>query len=147
MVSLNKVLVAGNLTRDPELRYTPAGQPVGGLDLAINNYFLTKTGEKKEETVFIHVVVWGKQAESAKNYLTKGSPILVEGRLQMDNWETKEGEKRSRLKILAQRIQFLGTGKAGVNEHAADTGSYELENSPERASHENNHVEEEDIPF
>ena len=134
MVSLNKVLVAGNLTRDPELRCTPAGQPVGGLDLAINNYF-------------IHVVVWGKQAESAKNYLTKGSPILVEGRLQMDNWETKEGEKRSRLKILAQRIQFLGTGKAGMNEHAADTGSYELENSPERASHENNHVEEEDIPF
>ena len=144
MVSLNKVLVAGNLTRDPELRYTPAGQSVGGLDLAINNFFLTKTGEKKEETVFIHVVVWGKQAESAKNYLTKGSPVLVEGRLQMDNWETKEGEKRSRLKILAQRIQFLGTGKAGDH---ADTGSYELENSPDRASHENNHVEEEDIPF
>lgn len=147
MVSLNKVLVAGNLTRDPELRYTPAGQSVGGLDLAINNYFLTKTGEKKEETVFIHVVVWGKQAESAKNYLTKGSPILVEGRLQMDNWETKEGEKKSRLKILAQRIQFLGTGKAGMNDHTADTGSYEPENSSDRASHENNHVEEEDIPF
>lgn len=131
MVSLNKAIVAGNLTRDPEIRYTQSGQAVAGLDLAINNYFTSKSGEKKEETVFIHVVVWGKQAESIQNYLSKGSPVLIEGRLQLDNWNTKEGEKRSRLKILAQRVQFLSSGKSRNNAEMStpENGFVEIEDS------------------
>lgn len=155
MVSLNKVLCAGNLTRDPELRFTSGGQPVGSFDIAINNYYVSKSGEKKEETVFINVTVWGKQAESARTYLTKGSPVLVEGRLQMDTWETKEGEKRSRLKINAQRLQFLGSGKsreANINNESEVSESgmpeeHNTNNSPAAASDEVVRVEEDDIPF
>ncbi|MBN2145565.1 MAG: single-stranded DNA-binding protein [Candidatus Aureabacteria bacterium] len=124
MVSLNKVFVAGNLTRDPEVRYTSGGQAVADMDLAINHVYLSKTGEKKEETVFVHIVVWGKQAETAGTYLFKGSPVLVEGRLQLDSWETPEGEKRSRLKIQAQRVQFLGSpGKSKENIPPERTGA------------------------
>ncbi len=109
MANLNKVFLAGNLTRAPEVKHIPSGQAVAELDMAINNVYLTKTGEKKEETVFVHVVAWGRQAETAGQYLSKGSPILVEGSLKLDTWETPEGEKRSRLKVQAQRIQFLGS--------------------------------------
>lgn len=142
MVSLNKVIVAGNLTRDPEVRFTPSGQPVGGLDLAINNYYLTKEGEKKNEPVFVHVVVWGKQAETAKTYLSKGSAIFVEGRLHLDNWETKEGEKRSRLKIVAQRIQFLDGAK---NRNSAGGGVEQ--NITQDLPSESVLIEEDDVPF
>jgi len=121
MVSLNKVFVAGNLTRDPEVRQTSSGQSVGGFDVAINSSFLTKTGERKDETVFVHVVVWGRQAETVKTYLTKGAPVLVEGRLQMDSWETREGEKRSRLNINANRVQFLGRPRERSGESPYDS--------------------------
>jgi single-strand DNA-binding protein len=120
MANLNKVFLAGNLTRNPEVKYVSTGQAVAELDIAINNVYLTKTGEKKEDTVFVHVVAWGRQAETAGQYLSKGSPILVEGRLQLDSWETPEGEKRSRLKVQAQRIQFLGS-PGGKKEGAAET--------------------------
>jgi len=108
MPDLNKVMVIGNLTRDPEVRYTPKGTAVGELGLAINSTAKGSDGTTKEETTFLDVVVWGRQAETAKEYLVKGRPVFIEGRLQLDQWEGKDGEKKSRLRVVAERIQFLG---------------------------------------
>ncbi|MDZ4788985.1 MAG: single-stranded DNA-binding protein [Blastochloris sp.] len=113
MASLNKVLLIGNLTRDPEVRHTPKGAAVGDLALAINMVYRTLEGGEKEEVCYVDVVVWGAQAENCKKYLTKGSPIFVEGRLQLDQWESQQGEKRSRLRVRADRVQFLGRSGAG----------------------------------
>jgi single-strand DNA-binding protein len=110
MASLNKVFLIGNLTRDPEIRHTPKGTAVGDLALAINMVYRTPEGGEKEEVCYVDVVVWGRQAETCKDYLTKGSPIFVEGRLQLDQWESQQGEKRSRLRVRADRVQFLGRG-------------------------------------
>jgi len=113
MASLNKVFLMGNLTKDPELRYTPNGSAVTDFGLAINRTY-TSNGEKKEETCFVDINVWGKQAESTSKYLHKGSPAFIEGRLQLDQWEDKEtGRARSRLRVVAERIQFLGSPKGG----------------------------------
>ena len=111
--SLNKVFLAGNLTRDPEVRYTPSGTAVAKLGLAVSDSYTNKAGEKVETTCFVDVDVWSRQAEACGEYLSKGSPVLVEGRLQLDQWESKEGEKRSKLKVHADRIQFLGRSKKG----------------------------------
>jgi len=112
---LNKVFLMGNLTRDPELRYTPSGTAVTDLRLAINDDYTTSDGTRHERTVFLDVTVWARQAENCSEYLSKGRPVLVEGRLQMDNWETNEGEKRSRLKVTAENVQFLGGRGDGSN--------------------------------
>src|SRR5262244_693515 len=112
MASLNKVFLMGNLTRPPELRYTPSGTAVADLRLAVNRNYTTQSGEKRDEVCFLTVVVWGKQAESCGEYLDKGSPIMVEGRLQTRDWETKDGQKRSVMEVVAQRVQFMGRGKA-----------------------------------
>ena len=108
MASLNRVFLMGNLTRDPELRYTPGGAAVTNLRLAVNRRFRTQSGEMKEETAFVTVVAWGKQAETCSQFLSKGRAIFVEGRLQMRSWETPEGQKRNVLEIRASRVQFLG---------------------------------------
>ena len=110
MASLNRVFLIGNLTRTPELRYTPSGTAVADLRLAVNRNYTTQGGEKREETCFLTVVVWGKQAESCGEYLDKGSPIMVEGRLQTRDWETKDGQKRSVVEVVAERVQFMGRG-------------------------------------
>jgi len=115
MVNFNHVVLAGNLTRDPELRYSSSGKPVAKFGLAVNRTYLTQAGEKREEVDFIPIVVWGKQAESCNQYLQKGRPVLVSGRLQYRTWETETGEKRSRLEVVAQRVQFL-SGKEEVLE-------------------------------
>ncbi len=112
MANLNKVFLMGNLTRPPELRYTPSGTAVADLRLAVNRNYTTQGGEKREETCFLTVVVWGKQAESCGEYLDKGSPILVEGRLQTRDWETKDGQKRNVVEVVAERVQFMGRSKA-----------------------------------
>lgn len=117
MASLNRVFLAGNLTRDPEVRYTPGGAAVATLGMAVNRFYTTKTGEKKEETLFIRVVVWGKLAESCKEYLKKGSSILVEGRLASRSWE-QNGQKRSTVEVIALTIQFLDRGGKGAQERA-----------------------------
>jgi single-strand DNA-binding protein len=109
MASFNKVLLIGNLTKDPELRYTPQGTAVANLRLAVNRKFRTKTQETKEEVCFVTAVVWDKQAESCNQYLHKGSPVLVEGRLQSRSWEDNTGAKRSVIEVRAERVQFLGT--------------------------------------
>ncbi|MGH7355668.1 MAG: single-stranded DNA-binding protein [Candidatus Rokuibacteriota bacterium] len=113
MASLNKVLLIGNLTRAPELRYTPSGTAVADLRMAVNRNYTTQSGEKREETFFVNVVVWGKQAESSGEYLDKGSSIFVEGRLQTRDWEGKDGQKRSVTEVVAERVQFLSRTKGG----------------------------------
>jgi single-strand DNA-binding protein len=119
MASLNKVLLMGNLTRDPELRYTPQGSAVVNLRMAINRRFKTQTGEMKEETCFVTVVAWGKQAETCSQYLTKGRPIFVEGRLQSRSWEAQDGQKRSTIEVRADRVQFLGKAQTSEAEEEA----------------------------
>ena len=107
MVSLNRVLLIGNLTKDPELRYIPSGTPVANLRLAVNSSFKDQTGARKEETCFITIVVWSKQAEICNQYLKKGRSIFVEGRLIYRSWEA-EGKTRSTMEVRADRVQFLG---------------------------------------
>ena len=109
MANLNLVILVGNLTRDPEVRYTPSGKAVSDLSLAVNRTWVDRqTNEKKEQVCFVDIVVWGRQAETCSEYLSKGAPVLVEGRLQLDKWETQAGEKRSKLRVPARRVQFLG---------------------------------------
>lgn len=106
-MSVNLVALLGNLTRDPELRYTPNGSAVCQFGLALHRRYRTAAGELQEETSFVEVVVWGKQAEVVSSHMAKGRGVLVEGRLQQDTWETEAGERRSRLKVVAQRVTFL----------------------------------------
>ncbi len=114
MASLNKTLLIGNLTHDPEVRRTPSGTAVSTLRMAVNESYRSKSGEQVEKTLFLDVDVWDRQAETCGQYLSKGSPIFVEGRLQMDEWNDKEsGQKRTRLKVRAERVQFLSGGKGG----------------------------------
>jgi single-strand DNA-binding protein len=113
MASLNKVFLMGNLTRDPELRYTPSGTAVADLGLAVNDNYTSRDGKQVERTLFVDVVAWQRQAETVSEYLSKGSPIFVEGRLQLDEWENKEGEKRTKIRVVAQRVQFLGSPRGG----------------------------------
>ncbi|MBF0331900.1 MAG: single-stranded DNA-binding protein [Candidatus Omnitrophica bacterium] len=108
MASLNKVLLIGNLTKDPELRYTPNGTAVANLRVAVNRKFKDRTGELKEDTCFVTVTAWDKQAEACNQYLQKGRPIFVEGILQSRSWDTPDGQKRSTIDVRAERIQFLG---------------------------------------
>ncbi len=114
MASLNKVLLIGNLTKDPELRYTPNGTAVANLRIAVNRKFKDRTGELKEDTCFVTVTAWDKQAEICNQYLQKGRPIFVEGILQSRSWETPEGQKRSTIDVRAERIQFLGASPRSV---------------------------------
>ena len=107
MVALNKVLIAGRLTRKPELRKTPNGISVTDLLVALNREFTTLGGDRQQEVCFVDVVVWGKQAESCVQNLDCSSPVLVEGRLQLDVWHAKDGEKRCKLRVAAERVQFL----------------------------------------
>lgn len=110
--SLNKVLLMGNLTRDPEVKYTPKGNAVGDLSIAINDSYKAQDGTIKETVTYVDIEVWGRQAETCKQYLTKGRPVFVEGQLRLDQWE-QEGQKRSKLKVRADRVQFLGGSPGG----------------------------------
>jgi single-strand DNA-binding protein len=111
--SLNKVLLMGNLTRDPEVKYTPKGTAVGDLAIAINDSYKAQDGTIKETVTYVDIEVWGRQAETCKQYLTKGRPVFVEGQLRLDQWESPQGEKKSRLKVRADRVQFLGGSPGG----------------------------------
>ncbi|MCB1113885.1 MAG: single-stranded DNA-binding protein [Chlamydiia bacterium] len=107
MVALNKVIIAGRLTRKPQLRKTPNGIHVTDLLVALNREFVTLGGDKQQEVCFVDVVVWGKQAEMSAESLDCSSPVLVEGRLQLDTWVGKDGEKRCKLRVAAERVQFI----------------------------------------
>ena len=106
-LSLNRVFLMGNLTRDPELRYIPSGTAVTSFSIAVNRVYLTQSGEKKEETSFVKIVVWARRAEVCAEYLSKGSPVFVEGRLRSRSWETQDGQKRSTMEVIANSVQFL----------------------------------------
>ena len=114
MASFNKVILVGNLTRDPELRYTPKGMAIAKIGLAVNRNWTSESGEKKEEVTFVDVDAFGRQAETLAQYMKKGSPILVEGRLRLDQWDDKQtGQKRSKLGVVVEGFQFLGGGNRG----------------------------------
>lgn len=116
MASFNKVILMGNLTRDPELRYTPKGTAIAKIGLAVNRVWSTETGEKKEEVTFVDVDIFGRTAENVGQYMRKGSPILIEGRLRLDQWDDKQtGQKRSKLGVVAEAVQFLGSPRGSDN--------------------------------
>src|SRR3954447_7870398 len=113
MASFNKVILLGNLTRDPEVRYTPKGTAVTELGMAVNRVYTAENGEKREETTFVDVTLWGRTAKIAGEYLKKGRPVFIEGRLQLDTWDDKtSGQKRSKLKVVGEGLQLLG-GRPG----------------------------------
>jgi single-strand DNA-binding protein len=125
MANLNKVMLIGNLTRDPEVRYTPKGTAVGDLGMAVNRRVSDGAGNWSDEVTFVDVTVWGTNAENAQKYLTKGRGVFIEGRLQMDTWEDKaSGQKRSKLKVVAEVLQFLPDGKGGAQRGGGDGGDH-----------------------
>jgi single-strand DNA-binding protein len=134
MASFNKVLLMGNLTRDPQLRYTPAQQAVADFGVACNRKFKTAQGEDREEVTFIDVTAWGKTAEIINQYFTKGKPIFIEGRLKYDQWEDKQGGgKRSKLTVVIENFQFIGGrdgGGGGGGGGSGQQGGYDDEQRP-----------------
>ena len=123
MPSLNKVLLMGNLTRDPELRVTPKGTSICQFSLAINRQFKMESGESREEVIYVDIEAWGKQGETIAKYMTKGRPLYVEGRLRLDQWEDKNTkEKRSRMKVVLEQFQFLGDSRGGAPGGAGGAG-------------------------
>jgi len=121
MASFNKVILLGNLTRDPEVRYTPKGSAVCDLGIAVNRVYTTDSGEKREEATFVDVTFWGRTAEVAGEYLKKGRPVFIEGRLQLDSWEDKQsGQKRSKLKVIGETMQLIGARSAGPSEQGEE---------------------------
>ena len=135
MPSLNKVLLMGNLTRDPELRVTPKGTSICQFSLAINRQFKMESGESREEVIYVDIEAWGKQGETIAKYVTKGRPLFVEGRLRLDQWEDKNTkEKRSRMKVVLENFQFLGDNRGGGAGATASAGEGDQPPSPERHS-------------
>jgi single-strand DNA-binding protein len=156
MANLNKVMLLGNLTRDPELRHTPTGSAVADLGLAVNRKVQDGNGGWKDETTFVDVTVWGASAENANKYLTKGRGVFVEGRLQMDVWDDKTtGQKRTKLKVVADNLQFLPDGKAGGGRSSQGSDSSSSSSSSNdsdsrqggSAGPPDDYQEEDDIPF
>jgi single-strand DNA-binding protein len=124
MASFNKVILLGNLTRDPEVRYTPKGTAVTELGMAVNRVYTAENGEKREETTFVDVTLWGRTAEIAGEYLKKGRPVFIEGRLQLDTWDDKQsGQKRSKLKVVGEGLQLIGSRPGGGGGGGDDEGS------------------------
>jgi len=125
MANFNKVMLMGNLTRDPEVRYTPKGTAVAEIGLAVNRIYSGENNEKREETTFVDVTLWGRTAEVAGEYLKKGRPVFIEGRLQLDSWEDKQsGQKRSKLRVVAEGMQRIGSrGGGGGSGEGDETAS------------------------
>ena len=144
MASLNKVFLMGNLTRDPELRYTTAGLAVASFGIAINRSWTAKTGEQKEDVCFVDVSIFGRSAEVIGEYFSKGNPIFIEGRLQFNQWETKDGQKRSALKVVADNFQFIGV----MAKRPADGTTSKEGTTPNIAPEDVNlDINNEEIPF
>ena len=135
MATLNKVFLIGNLTKDPEVRYTPSGSAVSDIRMAVSRKFKMANGQEKEETCFVSVTVWGRQAETAGEYLRKGSPVFIEGRLKLDEWE-KDGQKQSRLGVVAERVQFLSSPRRGEVGDAPPSSERRDKSAPPAAAKE-----------
>jgi single-strand DNA-binding protein len=159
MANLNKVQLIGNVTRDPEIKYTPKGSAVTDLGLAINRFYSSDNGEKREETTFVDVTLWGRQAEIAAEYCKKGRSIYIEGRLQLDSWEDKtSGQKRTRLRVVGENMQLLGPRAGGGSNtpNNEEDSSFRASSKPVNAarpqastpaSRMESSDEEDDIPF
>jgi single-strand DNA-binding protein len=151
MANLNRVLLIGNLTRDPEVRYTPKGTAVAEIGLAINRVYSGEDGAKKEETTFVEVTLWARQAEIAGQYLKKGRPVFIEGRLQLDSWDDKQtGQKRSRLRVVSESLQLLGSRSEGESSSAASPPRRATAAAPPARPQPRDpdlDVEPDDIPF
>jgi single-strand DNA-binding protein len=133
MASFNKVILLGNLTRDPEVRYTPKGSAVCDLGIAINRSYTLDSGEKREEVTYVDVVLWARLAEIAGEYLKKGRPIFIEGRLQLDTWDDKQsGQKRSKLRVIGETMQLLGGRPPGAGGAAAEGAEPARESRPSK---------------
>lgn len=145
MANYNKVILMGNLTRDPELRYTPKGTAIARLGVAVNRRWTGEGGEQREETTFVDVDAFGKQAETLGQYMKKGRPIFIEGRLRLDSWEDKQtGQKRSKLGVVLENFQFLGSGQ-GRSEEAGEAPRPRAVAAQESADAPP--PEEDDVPF
>ncbi len=148
MANYNRTILMGNLTRDPELRYIPNGSAVVNLRLAVNRTYKNQSGELKEEVTYVNVVVWGKQAESSNEYLSKGSGVFIEGRLQSRQWETEDGQKRSVLEVVADRVQFMERKKSSEGDGDYSRGSVKEETaSVSGATPAPSGLTDEDVPF
>lgn len=134
MANFNKVILLGNLTRDPEVRYTPKGAAVCDIAIAVNRQYTLETGEKREEVTYVDVVLWARLAEIAGEYLKKGRPVFIEGRLQMDTWEDKQsGQKRTKLRVVGESMQLLGSRPPGTGA-PAEAGDMDQSQSSGRSS-------------
>jgi single-strand DNA-binding protein len=149
MASFNKVILAGNLTRDPELRYTSKGTAIARLGIACNRKWKSETGEMKEEVTFVDVDAFGKQAETIGQYLKKGRPILIEGRLRLDQWEDKQsGQKKSKLGVVLESFQFLDSGGGrGGGDHESTPARSPSAATPPAESHDSEPPQDDDVPF
>ena len=147
MANYNKVLLIGNLTKDPELRFTPSGAPVVNLRIAVNRTFRTQAGEQKEEVCYVTIIVWGKQAESCNEFLQKGSPVFVEGRLQTRTWETEDKQQRSTIEVVAERVQFLNKNRIFQNQQEKSEGENKVDESIEEVVYNIDEESESETPF
>lgn len=145
MANYNKVLLIGNLTRDPQLSYLPSQTAVVDFGLAVNRRWTGQDGQQREETCFVDCQAFGRQAENINKYLSKGRPLFVEGRLTFSSWTAQDGTKRSRLRVTVERFQFLG-GPAGAGKGAGEAGEGE-QAAGEAASKAEQEVSSDDIPF
>jgi len=151
MPNLNKVMLIGNVTRDPEVKYTPKGTAVAEVGLAISRTFTPEGGEKREETTFVDITFWGRQAEIVGEYAKKGKPIFVEGRLQLDSWEDKtSGQKRTKLRVVGEGLQLLGArpgGGGGGDEDESRPAQKFSKPAAKPAPAASSGPEDDDIPF
>ena len=147
MANFNKVILMGNLTRDPELRYTLKGTAIARLGVAVNRRWTSEGGEQREETTFVDVDAFGKQAETLGQYMKKGRPIFIEGRLRLDSWEDKQtGQKRSKLGVVLENFQFMGTGgQGGRSDDAPEASRPRVAPAPQSADAPP--PEDDDVPF
>jgi len=149
MANFNKVILLGNLTRDIELKAIAGGQSVARIGLAVNRRYRTKEGEDREETTFVDCEAWGRTAEVMNQYLRKGQPVFIEGRLKLDQWEDKEGQKRSQLRVVVENFQFVGSKDGGGGSRRQDDGGSGRERSSGGSSYEPAHSAPPDseVPF
>ena len=151
MASFNKVILLGNLTRDPEVRYTPKGTAVTELGMAVNRVYTAENGEKREEVTFVDVTFWGRTAEVAGEYLKKGRPVFIEGRLQLDTWDDKQsGQKRSKLKVVGEGLQLIGSrpgGGGGAGGGDDEGGSRSTRPAPPPKASAASAPDDDEIPF
>ena len=145
MANYNKVLLIGNLTRDPQLRYTPNERAVCEFGMAVNRKWKSQSGQDGEEVLYVEVVAWGRQAETLDKYMKKGRPIFVEGRLTLDQWESKQGEKRSKIRVTLENFQFLG-GRQGTGTGGANRPDQQGDQKPDDYQY-NQDLEDDTIPF